>query len=231
MERYHYFPASVRMWDAKGVSLLEQGRDESAANGMLGRCLHALRAIHASFFAALSSAPSSLPLASADVRQHVRRMRADILVGCHLIFTRCWHLDYKQPCTHPLWQMAEALGADCSSHYDRDLTTHVIAGADHTDKARVAREHGKHVVGTEWLRACFFTWSRAPEAAFPPPAPSEPGQGGGSSRGPRMHHSATDDVQLALRAAGEGSGGGVQQQQQDNLNGNDAVGQQSAMET
>jgi RNA polymerase II C-terminal domain phosphatase-like 3/4 len=47
VERYHFFPASIRQFNSDAKSLLEMGKDESATNGTLATCLAVLKDVHA----------------------------------------------------------------------------------------------------------------------------------------------------------------------------------------
>lgn len=46
--------------------------------------------------------------------------------GCHIIFSGCWQVTETNPYSHPVWLLAEALGAECSLNYDPEQTTHVV---------------------------------------------------------------------------------------------------------
>lgn len=50
IEPYHYFPGSIRTVDPNAASLLEAGRDEGAADGVLAAVTALLRTIHDRFF-------------------------------------------------------------------------------------------------------------------------------------------------------------------------------------
>lgn len=310
VERYHFFPASVRQWHLGATSLLEQGHDESAQHGMLAACLGVLQDVHRSFFACVSEAPqaerkagkeakeggqqgqgaagelggeacgtdaagdgsacaqapattaaagastaatdttvaatasttgiaataaaatsntTSISAAAAitsttaaastsatagavtpellqqDVRYHLSKRRERILAGCHVVFSHCWPTTLAAPYSHPLWRMAEALGAECSGEYERHVTTHVVAANAGTEKVQMARAHGKFVVGPDWLHACFFRWDRVPEADKPPPVQRSKGAGSGDGAAP------TDELAAALRSAGGGGAGATAQ--------------------
>jgi hypothetical protein len=72
-------------------------------------------------------------LEARDVRLVLADVRAQVLRGCRLVFSHCWPRD--QPAyNQPLWRLAEALGAECSSVYTPDRTTHLVASHPGTNK-------------------------------------------------------------------------------------------------
>ena len=56
VERYIYFPASRRQFNAKNRSMLEAKRDETPTTGMLMTALSVLQRTHKRFFRALNAA-------------------------------------------------------------------------------------------------------------------------------------------------------------------------------
>ncbi|GFH33755.1 uncharacterized protein HaLaN_33172, partial [Haematococcus lacustris] len=60
--------------------------------------------------------------------------------------------------SHPLWLLAESLGAECHLDYSPDCTTHLVAGMANTSKMLAAQADGKHVVAPSWLQACYLRW-------------------------------------------------------------------------
>lgn len=80
----------------------------------------------------------ALPLEERDVRQLLSEERSRVLRGCRLAFSRCWPRDQAAYYEHPLWRLAEALGADCSSVYQPERTTHLVAAHPGTDKVRAS---------------------------------------------------------------------------------------------
>ncbi|KAH7621996.1 hypothetical protein Ndes2526B_g02821 [Nannochloris sp. 'desiccata'] len=194
VERYIYFPACAVRFGRGGQSLFERGEDEDADNGALATCLRVLTEVHRRFFkehdsqqleqqklavnpntAANGDAEgvvsihentshqmlSSLP----DARAHLRAVRAEILVGCCILFSRIIPKDISDPSRHPFWQLATHLGAKCVSEQCPEVT-HVVA-ANHTDKTNWAEKLGKFVVSPDWLMCCAFTWNHAEEEMFP----------------------------------------------------------------
>ena len=159
IDRYHFFPASLRHFKLSGSSLLDMDLDESASNGMLAVSLRVLRTVHARFF----DKPSH---DVRDVRDIIGQLRGEILQGCSIMFG-C------RPSRTRLWNIAEALGATCSVDFDASSTTHVVVLASkHAEKivttvtARTASDRGAHVVSPRWLRACYFRWERVDERHF-----------------------------------------------------------------
>ncbi|CAI7896895.1 unnamed protein product [Closterium sp. NIES-54] len=92
--------------------------------------------------------------------------RATILAGCHLVFSRVFPTDASRPQTHPLWRMAESMGATCHTQIGPQIT-HVVALDCGTDKAIWAVSQKRHLVHPGWLEASLLVWKRADEKKFP----------------------------------------------------------------
>ncbi len=145
-------------------------------------------------------------------------MRAEILTGCCILFSRIIPKDVSDPSRHPFWQLATHLGAKCVSQQCPEVT-HVVA-ANHTDKTNWAERVGKFVVSPDWLMCCAFTWNHAEEGRFPladdkvPNSTAATGTaGGGNATGNTATAAAAAkllggddaaDVAAALAAAGGG---------------------------
>ena len=175
--------------------------------------------------AAAPAAPAVLPrprvdlaaLKGRDVRACLADVRARALRGCRVVFSRCWP-QQAAPFSQPLWALAEALGADCSTRYVPGRTTHVVAAPDRagelplTDKVAAARRDGARVVHYDWLVACKAAWARADEAAFEMPGYVRAGGGvrargaGAGGGGGGGGGDAERDARIALRAAGRAAG-------------------------
>ena len=41
--------------------------------------------------------------------------------GCVLLFSHCWPTGLAEPYHHPLWKLAESLGAECATQYDKQV--------------------------------------------------------------------------------------------------------------
>jgi hypothetical protein len=98
--------------------------------------------------------------------QVVRSIRAKVLAGCSIVFSRVFPTGLQNPEFHPLWQLAVELGARCKTACDRS-TTHVVALDRGTDKARWAKQHGVYLVHPRWVEAASYQWWRPPEGEFP----------------------------------------------------------------
>ncbi|MEW5318355.1 MAG: hypothetical protein WDW38_009581 [Sanguina aurantia] len=172
VSRYHFFPASLRLFDQAGRSFLEQGSDEVCSGGgeggMLATYARLLKQVHKRFFAE----DSSTPLASRDVRYYLGSLKQEVLQGCVIVFSSCWPLA-NHSSEQPLWRMAELMGAECSSTYDPQVTTHVVAAVAGTHKAVTALGHGKSVVSPSWVVACHHHWTRLTEGSYPVAAPAK----------------------------------------------------------
>jgi len=70
-----------------------------------------------------------------------------------------------RPERHPLLLLAAGLGAKIVNAMSDDVT-HVLAGADNTEKVRKGRNLGKHVVNGNWLRECALQNVRLDESDF-----------------------------------------------------------------
>ncbi|GFR40541.1 hypothetical protein Agub_g1114 [Astrephomene gubernaculifera] len=217
IDRYHFFPSDLRKWRLDGTALLEQGRDESAADGAMATHMRVLKEVHARFFS--TDDPTLPPLERRDVRDVLAAQRAQILQGCCITFSRCWPQD-RSPRQEPLWQLASGLGAQCRSQYDPAETTHVVAAAGGTEKVHLARSQGKVVVSPNWLHACSFRWQRVPEKDFAVRELGSRGGGGedkaqgcagGSGSGDAVGDSklsAEEELRVVMAVAGGGGGGG-----------------------
>jgi hypothetical protein len=47
--------------------------------------------------------------------------------GCVLLFSHCWPQGAAEAHSHPLWQLAERLGAEVATQYDPSRITHVVS--------------------------------------------------------------------------------------------------------
>jgi hypothetical protein len=47
--------------------------------------------------------------------------------GCVLLFSHCWPQGASEAHSHPLWQLAERLGAEVAQEYDPARITHVVS--------------------------------------------------------------------------------------------------------
>lgn len=222
--------------------MFDRGEDEDADNGALAICLRVLTEVHHRFFAEhdgrqreqqklLEVEPnaadngdregvvsihgntsqqilSSLP----DARAHLRDVRAEILAGCCIIFSRIIPKDVSDPSRHPFWQLATHLGAKCVSEQSLDIT-HVVA-ANHTDKTNWAEKLGKRVVNPDWLMCCAFTWSHVEEERFSLVDDKVPNSTVNARNGTAVDAATLlggndeADVKAALAAAGGGGGDG-----------------------
>ena len=191
-ERYHFFPSSAAGAGADASrTWLARSSDEDEDDGVLAALLRLVRRVHAAFFDGAGGDASSVPPEERDVRPLLRDMRARVLHGCVVMFSRgarrcarsllacCARVtltphpmravfpqNEAAPETHALWRLARELGADVAAA-PRDGVTHVIATHGGTDKARWAAARGVPVVTPDWLRACGARWEHMPEAKFP----------------------------------------------------------------
>ncbi|KAJ7527617.1 hypothetical protein O6H91_16G063600 [Diphasiastrum complanatum] len=168
MERYHFFTSSCRHFGLES-SLSREHKDESESEGGLATALKVLHSVHETFFHDFDQVRedcigSSDPVK--DVRQVIPSLRAKILMGCRIVFSRIFPVGLANPESHPLWQLAEALGAQCVASID-DSVTHVVALDRGTDKARWAKQNGRFLVHPSWIDAAYYRWCCPHEEDFP----------------------------------------------------------------
>ncbi|XP_019095365.1 PREDICTED: RNA polymerase II C-terminal domain phosphatase-like 4 [Camelina sativa] len=158
-ERYHFFASSCRQFDHKYKSLSELKSDESEPDGALATVLKVIKQAHALFFENVDE-----DISNKDVRLMLKQVRKEILKGCKVVFSRVFPTKAK-PEDHPLWKMAEELGATCATEVDASVT-HVVAMEMGTEKARWAVREKKFVVHRGWIDAANYLWKKQPEENF-----------------------------------------------------------------
>lgn len=126
---------------------------------MLKTTLDRLLEVHQRVLAAVAAPPTQLPsgevvYANWDVRHVLGEMRQKVLRGLSVVFSRIIPLGAR-PDGHPLWQMAEAFGARCSTTLDA-TTTHVVATTVATDK--VGGWGGAGKVAGPWAAVGLLAW-------------------------------------------------------------------------
>lgn len=163
VERYIYFPQSRQRFNMTGESLLEMNRDECPREGMLMTAFRKLRDVHRLVFENLGSLPED-DTERWDVRDMMGRLRKQVLLGCHIVFSRLIPLD-TSPMKHVLWLLAESYGAKCHTHCNENVT-HVVAAGGGTEKVFWAIQNGRFVVTPQWLECSCLMWRRATEAKF-----------------------------------------------------------------
>ncbi|CAD6241912.1 unnamed protein product [Miscanthus lutarioriparius] len=134
MDRYLYFADSCRTFGYRVRSLAELRRDEREHDGALAVALQVLTRVHQGFFDSVLGGRCS------DVREVIRAVRSEVLRGCTVAFSRVILLEDVAG-DHPMWKLAEQLGAVCAADADATVT-HVVALDPGTDKARWARDNG-----------------------------------------------------------------------------------------
>ncbi|CAN6274118.1 unnamed protein product [Urochloa humidicola] len=160
VDRYIYFASSCRQFGYGGVSsLAELRRDERDYDGALAVMLQVLKRVHQGFFDSVLDGHCS------DVREVIGAVRREVLRGCTVAFSRVIPLEGVAS-EHPMWKLAEQLGAVCVASAD-DTVTHVVALDPGTEKARWARDNNKFLVNPKWIRVASFRWCRPNEQDFP----------------------------------------------------------------
>ncbi|MCL7032586.1 hypothetical protein MKW94_014595 [Papaver nudicaule] len=166
MDEYRYF--SSRKLPFKSLSELK--RDESEP--VLVTILEVLKRIHQLFFFDLERDDD---LMGRDVRQVLKTVRAQVLKGCKLVFSRVDRNKRR-------WKVAGELGATCCKELDSSVT-HVVSTDVGTRRSRWAVKHdqiqprpknhliklifpNKFLVHPRWIKAAYSSWKRQPENSF-----------------------------------------------------------------
>ncbi|KAF2610269.1 hypothetical protein F2Q70_00007864 [Brassica cretica] len=159
IERYHFFASSCKQFDHRFQSLSLLKSDESEPDGALATVLKVLKQTHSLFFE-----DGGEDLSGRDVRSLLKQVRKEILKGCKVVFSRVFPTK-SQAEDHPLWRVAEGLGATCATEVDESVT-HVVAMDVGTEKVRWAIREKKFVVHRGWLDAANYLWKKQPEENF-----------------------------------------------------------------
>ncbi|CAN8301462.1 unnamed protein product [Cochlearia groenlandica] len=159
IERYHFFASSCKQFDHKYQSLSQLKSDESEPDGLLATILKVLKQTHGLFFE-----DGGEDTSGKDVRSLLKKVRKDILKGCKVVFSRVFPTK-SHPEDHPLWRIAEGLGATCATEVDPSVT-HVVAMDVGTEKVRWAIRSKKFVVHRGWIEAAHYLWKKQPEESF-----------------------------------------------------------------
>ncbi|CAH8358778.1 unnamed protein product [Eruca vesicaria subsp. sativa] len=159
IERYHFFASSCKQFDHRFQSLSQLKSDESEPDGVLSAVLRVLKQTHSLFFQ-----EGGEDLSSRDVRSLLKQVRKEILKGCKVVFSRVFPTKCQAE-DHPLWRVAEGLGATCATEVDASVT-HVVAVDVGTEKVRWAIREKKFVVHRGWIDAANYLWKKQPEENF-----------------------------------------------------------------
>ncbi|KAK6944365.1 BRCT domain [Dillenia turbinata] len=160
MERYHYFASSCQQYGFNCKSLSELKSDERELDGALATILHVLKQVYSMYF----DTELGDTIGDRDVRKILKSIRKEVLKGCKIIFSRVFPNKFP-PQSHPLWKMAEQLGATCATEVDEPVT-HVVAMDTGTEKSKWAVKQKKFLVHPGWLEATNYFWERQPEENF-----------------------------------------------------------------
>lgn len=160
IERYHFFKSSAQQFGFNCKSLSELRSDESETEGALVTVLKVLKLVHSRFF----DEPGSDPI-DRDVRQVLKAIRKEVLKGCRIVFTHVFPTNFQAD-NHPLWKMAEQLGATCVTEHDLSVT-HVVSMDAGTEKSRWAVKEKKFLVHPSWIEATNYMWQKQPEENYP----------------------------------------------------------------
>ncbi|KAL6129198.1 hypothetical protein ACLB2K_072551 [Fragaria x ananassa] len=162
MPRYHFFRSSCQesgLRNVKPYSELKSDECDRYGGAYLASVLQLLRHIHTLFF----NEVESQDLVDRDVRPVLQILKKQVLNGCKIVFSHVFPSSVEAS-THPLWKMAEQLGATCSTEFDADVT-HVVAANTRTQKSIRAVREGKflaiskskvqmvgHVEALSWIK-------------------------------------------------------------------------------
>jgi RNA polymerase II C-terminal domain phosphatase-like 3/4 len=103
------------------MALLERNTDEDPATGMLSAVLRILTEVHRRFFEQKDAVAATGGFKAPDVRRHLAAVRREVLGSSdhqppvRILFSRVIPLDCVDPSAHPMWKLAEELGASCST--------------------------------------------------------------------------------------------------------------------
>ncbi|XP_050366084.1 RNA polymerase II C-terminal domain phosphatase-like 4 [Argentina anserina] len=162
--RYHFFRASRQKFGlGDGKSYAELNSDEPRDSSYLANVLQVLRDVHTRFFD--EAELQGCDIIDRDVRSVLKSRKKEVLKGCKIVFSHVIPLGVKAE-THPLWKMAEQLGATCTTEADASVT-HVVAADARTQKSYWAVSAGKFLVNPQWIHTSNFTWQKEPEKDFP----------------------------------------------------------------
>ncbi|KAI5676179.1 hypothetical protein M9H77_07129 [Catharanthus roseus] len=161
MERYHFFASSCRQFGFNCKSLSQERSDESETDGALATILRVLQKIHSIFF----DSAHEESLLNRDVRQVLKTVKKEVLKGCRVVFSRVFPTQFPAE-NHQLWQMAEQLGATCTTEIDPSVT-HVVSLDAGTKKSRWATREKRFLVSPKWIETANYLWQKQPEENFP----------------------------------------------------------------
>ncbi|KAL6211709.1 hypothetical protein ACLB2K_016932 [Fragaria x ananassa] len=149
--------------NSEPYSLLKTDECERYGGAYLASVLQLLRHVHTIFFNEVEL--KGWDLIDRDVRPVLKILQKEVLEGCKVVFSHMWPSNVKGD-IHPLWKLAEQLGATCSTQVDPSVT-HVVAAAARTQKSCWAVKKGKFLVNPQWIDTTLFMWQRQPEYNFP----------------------------------------------------------------
>jgi RNA polymerase II C-terminal domain phosphatase-like 3/4 len=158
VERYHFFPSSLKHFGIRGKCLLHRKHDEDAGCGPLSSVLSMLKEIHREYFSHENPGQN-------DVREILKQKKKKVLVGCRICFSRVFPKGEEKPEQHPLWKVAEEFGALCTRYLDASVT-HVVTTSVGTEKAIQGEKMGKLVVRPEWLYASVYHFKKSNEKRY-----------------------------------------------------------------
>ncbi|KAM5548612.1 RNA polymerase II C-terminal domain phosphatase-like 4 [Rosa sericea] len=166
MPRYHFFRSSCQQFglsNRKPYSELKTDEFDRYGGAYLANVLQLLGYIHTIFFNEVEL--RGWDLIDRDVRLVLKIIKKEVLKDCKIVFSHVFPSNVEAD-THPLWKMAEQLGATCSTQVDPSVT-HVVAANARTQKSCWAVKEGKFLVNPQWIHTANFMWQKQPEDNFP----------------------------------------------------------------
>ncbi|PRQ24030.1 putative protein-serine/threonine phosphatase [Rosa chinensis] len=166
MPRYHFFRSSCQKFglsNRKPYSELKTDEFDRYGGAYLANVLRLLGYVHTIFFNEVEL--RWWDFIDRDVRLVLKILKKEVLKDCKIVFSHVFPSNVEAD-THPLWKMAEQLGATCSTQVDPSVT-HVVAANARTQKSCWAVKEGKFLVNPQWIHTANFMWQKQPEDNFP----------------------------------------------------------------
>lgn len=162
MRKYMFFKHSYDTFGLKYCTSHSELKtdDEQPQGAYLAAILELLKRIHGMFFD--DEAATGDNLVDRDVRQVLKSVRNQVLKGCKIAFGCVLASETKAD----LWNMAEKLGAACSTQVMDPSVTHVIETDGETQNSQWASKENQFLVHPQWIQAANFMWQNQPEDMF-----------------------------------------------------------------
>ncbi|KAL6177644.1 hypothetical protein ACLB2K_049169 [Fragaria x ananassa] len=164
MQKYLFFRNSYDSFGHKHcMSHSELKTDEGNAltqGAYLAAILQLLKHIHGMFFN--DEVAAGEKLVDRDVRKVLKSVRSQVLKGCKVAFGCVLESEAQAE----LWNMAEKLGAVCSTEVSDPSVTHVVETDAETKNSQWAVKEKRFLVHPQWIQAASFMWQKQPEYMY-----------------------------------------------------------------